>query len=283
VKVGFAGLGRMGTPMARNLARAGLLTAVWNRTRERAEPLGVNVCTTPGELAADADVLITMLADEAASLAVYEAFAGTIRPGTVAIEMSTVGVDHVRRLAALLDGRGCTLLDAPVSGSTSLAEDASLSILVGGDEAALELVRPMLEAIGSTIFHLGPSGAGATTKLAVNTVIYALNQAVSEALVLAERAGVPRERAYEVFAASAAGAPFVHYRRAEFERPGSVPVAMRMALVAKDLDLILGLAASVGHRMPQAELDARVVAAAVAAGYGEADVSAVAEYLREVV
>jgi 3-hydroxyisobutyrate dehydrogenase/2-hydroxy-3-oxopropionate reductase len=274
----------MGTPMARNLARGGLLAGVYNRTLARAEELAeeldVAACPTPAELAATADVLITMLADEDASLAVYEGFAEALRPGTVALEMSTIGVDHVHRLAALLEAHACKLLDAPVSGSTSHAAEGSLTILVGGDEAGLARARPALEAIGSTIFHLGGLGAGATTKLAVNTVIYGLNQAVSEALVLAERAGVARDRAYEVFAASAIAAPFVHYRRAEFERPGSVPVAMRLALAAKDLELILRLAGKVGHRMPQAELDARVIAEAVRAGFADSDLAAVAEFLR---
>jgi 3-hydroxyisobutyrate dehydrogenase/2-hydroxy-3-oxopropionate reductase len=117
-------------------------------------------------------------------------------------------------------------------------------------------------------------------KLAVNTVVYGLNEALSEGLVLAERSGIPRARAYEALASSAVAAPFVHYRRASFERPEATPVALRLTLARKDLDLILSLADHVGADLPQARLNAEVLRAADEAGFAEADVSAVAEYLR---
>jgi 3-hydroxyisobutyrate dehydrogenase-like beta-hydroxyacid dehydrogenase len=117
-------------------------------------------------------------------------------------------------------------------------------------------------------------------KLSVNTVVYGLNEALSEALVLAERTGLSREQAYEVFAASAVAAPFVHYRRTAFERPGEVPVALPMTLAGKDLRLILELASDCGAPMPQSELNLDLLGRAIAAGLGDADVSAVAELLR---
>jgi 3-hydroxyisobutyrate dehydrogenase-like beta-hydroxyacid dehydrogenase len=287
LRVGVAGLGRMGGPMAHNLAAAGLLEGVYNRTRTRAEEaareLGVRCCRTPAELAQGCQVLVTMVADDAASADLYmgkEGLVAGLAPGTVALEMSTVGIDHLRGLDAAVRERGGVLVDAPVSGSVALCEAGTLTIMVGGETADLERVRPVLEALGSRIFHLGPLGSGATMKFAVNTVVYGLNEALSEALVLAERAGLTREAAYEVFASSAVAAPFVHYRQNAFLEPETTPVAFRLELAVKDLALILGLAAEIGHAMPQAELNARVLDDAAAAGLNALDVSAVAEYLR---
>ena len=285
--MGVAGLGRMGGPMARNLARAGLLEAVYNRTPARAaelaEEIGVRHCHSPAELAGQCDVLVTMVADDDASSALYTGPDGLVtglRPGTAALEMSTVSIDHLRALEAPVRERGAVLLDAPVSGSVALCEAGTLTVMVGGDTGDVERARPVLEALGSRIFHLGPLGSGATMKLAVNAVVYGLNEALAEALVLAERAGLTREAAYEVFASSAVAAPFVHYRQSAFLEPDATPVAFRLELAAKDLALILGLAGELGQAMPQTELNARVVDEAVRAGLDGLDVSAVADYLR---
>jgi 3-hydroxyisobutyrate dehydrogenase-like beta-hydroxyacid dehydrogenase len=287
LRVGVAGLGRMGRPMARNLARAGLLAGVFNRTGARAEEvadeLRVHACAWPSELAGITDVLVTMVADDDASTELYTGPHGLVEglsPGTVALQMSTVSVGHLRSLDGTLRERGALLLDAPVSGSVALCEEGTLTIMVGGDSAGLERVRPVLDALGSRVFHLGPLGSGAAMKLAVNAIVYGLNEALAEALVLAERAGLAREAAYEVFASSAVAAPFVHYRQDAFLEPRTTPVAFRLQLAAKDLALILGLAAELGHAMPQAELNARVVDDALRAGFEDLDVSAVADYLR---
>jgi 3-hydroxyisobutyrate dehydrogenase-like beta-hydroxyacid dehydrogenase len=286
-RVGFAGLGSMGRPMARNLASAGLLEGVYNRTRARADDFaaetGVASCASPSELAGQTDVLITMLADDDVSWHVFAGPGGlleTIRPGSIAIQMSTVSVDHIKELAELLDVRGCFLLDVPVSGSISMAEDATLTLMAGGPEACVLRVEPVLRALGSHLFHLGPLGSGAAMKLAVNAIVYGLNEALAEGLVLAERVGISRRDAYEVIAASAAAAPFVHYRRAAFEHPDAAPVGLRLQLAAKDLHLILGLAGELGQSLPQTELNAEIVARAVEAGYADADVALVAEFLR---
>jgi 3-hydroxyisobutyrate dehydrogenase/2-hydroxy-3-oxopropionate reductase len=162
----------------------------------------------------------------------------------------------------------------------ALAEQAQLTIMVGGDTADVERARPVLETLAARVFHLGPVTTGATLKLAVNTIVYGLCQALSEGLVLAERAGIDRIAAYEVIASSAVGAPFVHYRRAEFESPGQSPVAFRLALAKKDLDLILSLSEQMGSPMPQAGVNRNILEAAMAEGFGDCDVSAVAEFLR---
>jgi 3-hydroxyisobutyrate dehydrogenase-like beta-hydroxyacid dehydrogenase len=136
--------------------------------------------------------------------------------------------------------------------------------------------------MSSKIIHVGEFGTGATMKLAVNALVHGLNAALSESLVLAERAGVDRTAAYEVFASGAAAAPYVLYKRAAFERPDETPVAFRLDLVGKDLDLILELALAVGAPMPQAETNRDVVRAALATGLAAHDISALAEYLRDV-
>jgi 3-hydroxyisobutyrate dehydrogenase-like beta-hydroxyacid dehydrogenase len=286
-RVGLAGLGRMGWPMAANLATAGLLAGVYNRTSERAEAFaaehGVEAFPTPAALADSVDVFVTMVADDAASAAVYTGRSGFLEaasPSPVALEMSTVSVPHVRRLADRLASRGSRLLDAPVSGSIAMASDGTLTLMVGGDTETLDRVRPVFGALGSKVFHVGAVGAGAVMKLAVNTVVYGLNEALAEGLVLAERAGITRERAYEVFAASAVAAPFVHYRRALFERPGEGPVGIAMRLAAKDLELILELAEAYVYAMPQAELNLDVLRRAIADGFAEDDVTSVAQLLR---
>lgn len=288
LRIGLAGLGRMGAPMASRLAAADLLVGVYNRTPARAEAFsaatGVKSFATPAELADASNVIVTMVADEAASHSLFverEGFLGALRPASIVIEMATVSIEHLRRIASLIDPNECSMIDAPVSGSVALARDGSLSILVGGDAAVVERVRPALATLGSKIFHLGGLGRGTAMKLAVNTIVYALSQGVSEGLVLAERAGVPRHVAYEVFANSAIAAPFVHYRREQFEHPGELEPALSLRLAAKDLGLILRLAASVELELPQAEAGLAVLNDAVRAGYAEADVSAVAEFLRQ--
>ncbi|MFD1498754.1 NAD(P)-dependent oxidoreductase, partial [Streptosporangium lutulentum] len=140
--------------------------------------------------------------------------------------------------------------------------------------------REVLSSLGDPVLHLGESGRGSAMKLVVNTIVHSLNQAVSEALVLAERAGIERATAYSVFVNSAVSAPFVQYRREAFERPGEVPVAFRLELAAKDLRLALELADKVGADLPQARVNREVLGAAMAAGFGDEDESAVARYLR---
>lgn len=288
-QVGFMGLGRMGTAMAVNLAEAGIPLVVYNRTIAKAKAFaerhGTAVADTPAELAEEAEVLISMLADGPALRAVYEGQDGVLAglgPGRVAVDMGTVGPTVIRQLGERLRAAGSAMVDAPVSGSVSTAEAAKLLIMAGGEAEDVERVRPILELLGDPVLHLGPLGAGATVKLAVNSIVHGLNQALSEALVLAERAGVDRSAAYEVFARSAVGAPVVRYRRPVYERPGETPVTFTIDLAAKDLQLALELAERVGAAMPQARGNLRILEEASRAGYGERDMGDVAVYVREV-
>lgn len=270
--------------MVGTLRRAGLDVVTWNRDRgkgdEVARTSGAEIADSASEAAAAADVAITSLADDAAVEAVYANALEGFHPGQVVMEMSTIAPQTVLGVAPSVQARGATLLDAPVSGSVPVVERGELLIMVGGDPDALERARPVLEALSSTIIHVGDLGTGATMKLAVNALVHGLAVALSESLVLAERAGVERTTAYEVFASGAAAAPFVLYKRAAFERPDETPVAFSLDLVAKDLDLILDLARRVGAPMPQADTNREEVRSALAAGMGERDMSALAGYLR---
>jgi 3-hydroxyisobutyrate dehydrogenase-like beta-hydroxyacid dehydrogenase len=285
--VAVVGMGRMGGAMAATLRRAGFRVRIWNRTGATAlevgERTGAGVAETAMDAVAVADVVISSLADDAAVIDTYTGPAGVgagLREGQVVLEMSTIAPGTVRDVAALVQARGATLLDAPVSGSVPAVEKGELTIMVGGDTAAMERARPVLDALATKVFHVGELGAGATVKLAVNALVHAIDVGLSEALVLAEKAGVDRSAAYDVFAAGAAAAPFVLYKRAAFEHPDETPPAFLLELMAKDLDLILDLAQEVGARMDQAVQNRETVGLALAAGFAGRDMSAVAAYLR---
>lgn len=284
MKIGFIGLGNMGRPMAARLATAGFPVTLWNRTPGRAAAVDGTVAASPQALAAASDVVITMLADGAAVRAVLSGPDGALaaaRPGTIVIDMSTIGPQAARDLAAEATSHDVTFLDAPVSGSVALAEQGTLSAMVGGPPDAVERARPVLATLTKAQFHLGPAGAGAAMKLAVNILIAASNQAIAEALTLAESAGLRRADAYDVLAASAVASPFVSYKRDAFLHPDTAPVAFAAALMRKDLDLALAVAAPMGLRLPVASAAREYLDAACAAGYGEADFACVAELLRQ--
>lgn len=285
--VAVLGTGHMGSAMSRALARSGFELVLWNRTPARAEPLAREVearlASSAAEAVRDVDVAISMVADEAAVEALYRGEGGVLRglgEGTVVADMSTVPPSVVQGLAADVAATGGAILDAPVSGSVGLAEAGQLTIMVGGAAEDLERARPVFDALAKQVFHLGPLGAGAAMKLAVNTLIFGLNQALAEGFVIAERAGIERELAYDVLAASAAGAPFVGYKKAAFLAPDTTPPAFTVELAAKDLRLITTFADALGVPVPQARTNLEVLRAAGDAGRADDDFSAVAVHLR---
>lgn len=288
-RIAFLGLGRMGIRMATNLGAAGHDLVLHNRTRAKAEDLagriGATVADSPRAAAEDAAFVITMLADAAALRGVCDGRDGLLaglRPGAVLIDMGTTGPAAIEELAPLVAEAGAVLVDAPVSGSTAAAEAAQLTIMVGASPAVHARIEPVLRAMGSSVHHVGGTGTGAVAKLAVNNVIYALGNALSESLVLAERTGIDRTVMYDVFEDSAVSAPMVAYRRDAFLAPDETPAAFAMTLAHKDLRLITELAARLHLPVEQAEANLSLFGRAIADGLGDRDMADVAVHLRGV-
>lgn len=285
--VAVVGTGRMGTAMARSLARGGSELVLYNRTPERcaalADQLGARVVDTPAAAASAAEVTVSMLADGPAVQDVWAGPQGMLEgaaAGSVLVDMSTVPPDVIRSFADAARERDVGILDAPVSGSVTLAETGKLTIMVGGEADALARAQPVLEQLATRVVHIGPLGSGAAMKLSVNTLIFALNQGLGEALVLAERSGIDRAIAYDFFTTSAAGAPYVGYKRESFVDPENAPVGFSLDLAEKDLRLIRELAERTGVPMPQARADLDFVRAAIDDLGGGRDAAAVADALR---
>lgn len=284
--VSVIGTGRMGAAMARRISAGRFALAVWNRDRAKAEQVaeatGATVAATAAE-AAGADVIVTSLADDLAVREVYLGTAGIcegVAAGTVVVDTSTIDPVTTHQVGDAVDQAGGGFLDAPVSGSVSTVDSGALTVMAGGDVELLDRVRPVLDTMATRIVPVGPRGSGSIAKLAVNGLVHGLNVALAEALVLAEKAGLDRAVAYDIFAGGAAGAPFVQYKREAYEHPDDAAVAFSLDLVAKDLELITGLARRVGAPMRQAEEGLEIVQAAIAAGLGASDLSAIAVHLR---
>jgi len=287
-RVAVVGAGHMGGAMVERLAAAGLEVTVWNRTRDKADAVaarsGAAVGGTPREAVGRADVVIVSLANDQADLAAHEGRDGIVaglRAGATVVDTSTIDPRTTVRLAELVRQAGGAHVDCPVSGSVQAVVTGTLTVLAAGDKADLDRVRPVLDHLASTIFHVGPTGTGATMKIAVNSLLIAINQGLSEAYVLAEAAGIDRDTAFDVFEAGATGAPYVKYKRAAFEHPDDTPVAFSLDLVGKDADLVLALADRVGTPMMQAQANRAALAQALDDGYADRDISAIARHLRD--
>jgi 3-hydroxyisobutyrate dehydrogenase-like beta-hydroxyacid dehydrogenase len=281
------GCGRMGSAMARRFSDAGYPLVLWNRDRAKADAVaadtGSEVADTPAAAVREVDVVVSSLADDAACLSVYLEPAGVVaglQPGSVVVETSTVDPETARQIGEAVDATGAGFVDCPVSGSVSTVEAGALTMMAGGDDDLITRVEPVLSTLAKQVIRVGGRGAGAACKLAVNGLVHGLNVALAEALVLAERAGVDREIAYEVFAGGAGGAPFVQYKRDAYQNPDTAPVAFSLDLVRKDLELIIGLGEKVGAPMDQAGATLDIVNQAIEAGLAERDMSAVAIHLR---
>lgn len=273
--------------MARRIAGAGFPTVLWNRDRAKAESVaaesGGRVMDTAAAAAAAADFVLTSLADDEAVETVYlgpDGVLSGLESGTMAIETSTVDPSTIISVGERVDATGALFLDCPVSGSVSTVEAGALTVMAGGSPELVAGAAPVLAPIAKRVIRVGDRGAGAACKLAVNALVHGLNIALAEALVLAEKAGVDREIAYEVFSSGVGGAPFVHYKQESYLHPDETPVAFSLALVAKDLELITGLGDRVGVSMAQTKAGFEVVKDAIAAGIGDKDMSAIALLLR---
>jgi 2-hydroxy-3-oxopropionate reductase len=280
--VGMIGLGIMGAPMARNLLGAGFPVVVWNRSQGRIDELvaaGAQAATSARDVAERTTVTITMLPDSPDVEAVYRAPEDGVLAGIdparggrdrVLIDMSTIAPRVARELAADAAARGASMLDAPVSGGDVGAQQGTLSIMVGGDAEALARVRPVLEAVGATIVHAGPSGAGQVVK-ACNQVVVALTlEAIGEALVLGSKAGVDPATIIEALSGGLGASRVLEVRGpkllARYFEPG-----FKLDLHVKDLAIVQATARELGVALPGTAIVAQLFHAEQARGHGEAD------------
>lgn len=275
-ELGYVGLGVMGGGVVRRLLDAGHVVTVWNRTREKADPLleaGALWADSPREVAERGEITFTMVTNTAAVQAVVEGPAGIIAglvPGTVYVDMSTASPANTRELAEKVAEAGADMLDAPVSGSVITLEQGKLSVMVGGDADVFERVKPVLEAIGPRVFHVGPHGAAVTMKIAINLSLAVQMLAFSEGVLLAEKTGIPREKVVEVMLASVIASPMVTYRGPfVLEQPDEAWFDCRM--MQKDLNLALELGRELMVPLPTTAATNELLTAANAMGIGGKD------------
>jgi 3-hydroxyisobutyrate dehydrogenase len=269
MQIAFLGLGTMGAPMAANIARRFPLT-VWNRTRARAEGFAT-VAASPADAAAQADVVISMLSDPAALEAVWSEALTTLRPGALAVDMSTVDPAAARALAVRVEARDAAFLDAPVSGTRGPAADGKLLIMTGGAAADLDRARPVLECMGRVV-HMGPVGQGMATKLVLNGLGAHMLTGFCALMTLGVRQGLDARRLLEVIQAGAFSSPlFASKGPRIFARDFSADFTL--ALMLKDQELVLQTAQELGYAMPSLATIRDLLISAVNEGLGEGDLS----------
>ena len=285
-RVGFVGLGIMGKPMARNMMEAGYELTVHNRSPEKAEKLGeagATVAATPGEAAENSDVVITMLPD---SPQVREVVAGEdgvlegISQGSLVVDMSTISPVVTEELAEAVKQKGASMLDAPVSGGDVGAIEGTLSIMVGAEEADFERAKPLFEAMGTTITHVGPVGTGQVTKAANQIVVALTIEAVSEALVLGSRGGVAPEKILEVLSGGLAGNKVMEVKREKFLSHTFEP-GFRSELHHKDLGIALAAGREYGVVLPVTAVVDQMLLSMRRKGWGGEDHSALLRVIED--
>ncbi|GER82881.1 MAG: NAD(P)-dependent oxidoreductase [Thermogemmatispora sp.] len=274
--LGFVGLGAMGGRIAYRLLQAGHTLTGYNRTREKARWLleaGMRWGESPAAVAQAADITFSMVADTAALQAITEGPQGLLAglgPGKIYVDMSTVSPSVSRALAARVAERGAHMLDAPVSGSTVTVEQGRLAIMVGGDQAVFEQVRPVLLDIGPKVNYVGPNGQAVLMKIAINLSLPVQFLAFSEGLLLAEKGGIPRETAFRVWMESVVASPAMQYRGPfVLERPAEALFSVTM--MQKDLLLAQELGREVDVPLPSVALTNELLTAARALGLGRED------------
>lgn len=278
-QLGFIGLGTMGSRIVKRWLDAGYPVTGYNRTRAKAEALlaaGMQWGESPCAVAKTADITFSMVSSDTAAqtVAVGEdgALAG-LGTGKIYVEMSTISPQTVRQLAARAAEKGAAMLDAPVSGSVSTVEQGQLSIMVGGDESAFEQVRPILGELGPTVSYMGPSGMAVTMKIAINLTLPVQLMAMYEGVLLAEKAGIPRETAMRTLVNSAVASPAMKYRGPmALDLPDQAWFDVDMML--KDMRLALELAQSCEMPLPSAALAKEVLVSAKSMGLGKEDFAA---------
>jgi 3-hydroxyisobutyrate dehydrogenase len=275
----------MGSGMARRVLDAGFPLSVFNRDPAKAAALrsaGATVAATPRQAAAQADIIVSMVADDPAARAVWLGKDGALAgaaPGTLCIESSTATLGWARELSEAVAAKGCEFLDAPVTGSRSHAAAGELRFLIGGTAASLEKARPVLSAMGKTLTHVGPVGSGALMKLINNFVSGVQVAALAEAVAMIERSGLDRAVALAVLTDGAPGSPLVKTIAARISAQDYTPNFF-LRLMAKDLSYAIQEGRSLSVELATASAALEDFKRAIAAGHGDKDMSAVAESLR---
>ena len=283
--VAFLGLGVMGAGMARRLLDVGFPVAVYNRTAAKAAPLvdaGARLADSPRDAARGAAVIVSMVADDAASRGLWLGADGALAgatPGTVLVEASTVSPHWIAELAAAAERANCALLDAPVTGSRTHAAEGQLLFLVGGADDALAIARPVLAAMSRGVVHVGRSGSGALLKLANNFLCGVQAAALAECVTFVERAGLDRDVALRVLSEGAPGSPLVRALSARMA-DGDYTPHFHLELMAKDLAYAGDAARRLGVALHTAAAARGRFTNAVDAGLGGRDFSAVVEPIR---
>ena len=283
--VAILGLGTMGSGMAANLLKADFSLSVYNRTTAKAQALidaGAQLASTPAEAAKGASVIISMLADDAASREVWLGKNGALdaaRKGAILVESSTVSPAWIAEFAELAEQRRVDLLDAPVTGSRMQAEAGQLSFLVGGKETALEALTPVLKAMSKEIVHLGPVGSGAKMKLINNFLCGVQVASLAEGLAWIEHSGLDRDKALSILKTGAPGSPLLGAISARMISQ-NYTVNFLLKLMTKDLLYAQNEAAQSNVDLKTAEVARSLFEAAIARGFGDQDMASVIEPLR---
>lgn len=276
MRAGFIGLGAMGAPMARNLAKAGLLEAVYNRTTSKSVDLsvelGCDASESPAALAARCDLIVLCVSADTDVLQTVDALIPALRPRSLVIDCSTVSAATARKVATKLAAVSADFLDCPVSGGTEGAINGTLSIMVGGDTDALKRAMPALDAMGTRIVHMGGAGAGQATKAVNQIAVAGVNQAVSEALAFAHAQGLDLGRVIEAIGGGAAQSWFLSNRGPNMQRM-AFPLGFRVRLHQKDLGICKEMAAEHGVQLPLIEMTMVHYDRLIADGHGDEDVS----------
>lgn len=257
LKTGFIGLGAMGWPMALNLHRAGLLAAVWNRTRATAERFAQETgCRVPEDLAglaAGCNIVVLCVSADRDVLQMVTELAPHLQRGAIVIDCSTVSAQTAREAARILGEKACHFLDCPVSGGTEGAQQGTLSIMCGGEAPDFASARPVLEAMGRRVLHIGPAGSGQATKAVNQIMVAGVNQAVSEALAFAQAEGLPLDRVIEATSGGAAASWFLTHRGPNMQH-GRFPLGFRVSLHDKDLEIVQRMAQMHEAQLPLVEM-----------------------------
>ncbi len=283
-RIGFVGLGIMGKPMARQILEAGYTLTVHNRSRAAVDELaamGATAAHSAAEVAAQSDIVLTCLPDspdvEAVALGEGGILEG-IAPGALYVDTSTIAPAMAKKVAAAMREKGADMLDAPVSGGQLGAENATLSIMVGGEEASFERARPVLAAMGKTIVHVGPSGAGQVTKAANQIVVGMTNAAVAEALVLAAKSGVDPAKVVQAISGGAARCWALENRAPRVLKRDFEP-GFYAAYHLKDLGIALDAAKDAGAVLPATALLKQLYQSLISNGKGRLDHSAIIQVI----